>query len=559
MRSLLRLILLVVTSAVAVAQSSLVFTPPAGVTPKGKHVVLLSGDEEYRSEESMPMLAKILSQRHGFKATVLFALDADGTINPDNQQSLPDASALATADVVVMGLRFRNYPDATMKHFVDAFRRGVPIIALRTSTHAFNLAATSSWASYAWNRKEPWAGGFGKHVLGETWVTHWGKHKVEATRGLIEPGAASESVLRGVTEVFGNSDVYEAYPPADAKILLRGVVLKGMNPTDAPADYRKKRASDKQEQGVNDPAMPVAWTRTYRHEDGVTNKILTTTLGAATDLTNEGLRRLVVNGVYWGLGLEVPAKANVALVDPYEPTMYGFKGYRVGLKPSDYALGKTVPAGQPRPETPAPAKKSADKSAPAAPAAKATAASGFRFNPGDRVAIVGNGLADRMQHHGWLEAMIQTQNPAHQIVVRNLSFAGDEVATRARSKDFGTPDEWLTKVQANVVFAFFGYNESFAGAEGLAKFKEDLAKFLRETRSQNTTASIRRALCCFRRLRPRSILTRTFRTPRRSMRTSRRTRRPWPKSPRTRMASHTSTCSNPHAKFSRRRQRAGRR
>ena len=96
MRSLLRLILLVATSAVAVAQSSLVFTPPAGVTPKGKHVVLLSGDEEYRSEESMPMLAKILSQRHGFKATVLFALDADGTINPDNQQSLPDADRKST-------------------------------------------------------------------------------------------------------------------------------------------------------------------------------------------------------------------------------------------------------------------------------------------------------------------------------------------------------------------------------------------------------------------------------------------------------------------------------
>ena len=85
-------------------------------------------------------------------------------------------------------------------------------------------------------------------MLGETWVTHWGKHKVEATRGVIEPGAENDPLLRGVTDVFGNSDVYEAYPPADAKILLRGVVLKGMNPTDAPADYIKKRATDKQDQ-----------------------------------------------------------------------------------------------------------------------------------------------------------------------------------------------------------------------------------------------------------------------------------------------------------------------
>lgn len=90
-----------------------------------------------------------------------------------------------------------------------------------------------------------------------------------------------------------------------------------------------------------------------------------------------------------------------------------------------------------------------------------------------------------MQHHGWLETMIHAKHPAHQIVVRNLSVAGDEVVSRARSKDFGTPDEWLTKVQAGVVFAFFGYNESFAGPEGLPKFKEDLATVLRETRAKN--------------------------------------------------------------------------
>src|SRR5215208_7214221 len=71
----------------------------------GKHVVFLSGDEEYRSEEGLPMLAKILSQRHGFKCTVLFAVDPDGTINPENQQSLPGAEALDSADVIIMGLR----------------------------------------------------------------------------------------------------------------------------------------------------------------------------------------------------------------------------------------------------------------------------------------------------------------------------------------------------------------------------------------------------------------------------------------------------------------------
>ncbi|MEO6567794.1 MAG: PVC-type heme-binding CxxCH protein, partial [Opitutaceae bacterium] len=494
LRTTVSFLLFITSLAVAPAQSTLVFNPPAGITPKGKHIVFLSGDEEYRSEEGLPMLAKILSQRHGFKTTVLFALDPDGTINPDNQQSLPGAEALDSADAIVMLLRFRQWPDDAMKHFVNAYHRGVPIVALRTATHAFNFPATSPWAKYTHNTKtEGWVSGFGKQVLGETWINHWGRHKVEATRAVVEPSSTNDPLLRGVTEVFGNSDVYEAYPPADAKILLRGIVLKGMNSADAAAEYSKRRSTDRQEQGINSPAMAIAWTRLHTNETGKQNKIFTTTLGAATDLENESLRRLIVNSVYWGVGLTVPAAADVRLVDPYKPSMYGFKGYRLRLKPADYTMGQIVRDGDPRPP-PAPA--AAPKSAPApttpptapapAPAPKTVDGSApLLLNPGEHIAIIGNALADRMQHHGWLETMIQAKNPTNPLVMRNLAFAGDEVVTRARSKDFGTPDDWLTKVQAGTVFAFFGYNESFAGPEGLAKFKEDLATFLRETRAKN--------------------------------------------------------------------------
>jgi len=305
---------------------------------QGKHVVLLSGDEEYRSEEGLPMLAKILSRRHGFKCTVLFAVDPNGMINPDNQKSLPGAEALDTADAIVMLLRYRVYPDDVMKHFVGAYRRGVPIVALRTSTHAFNYPRNSPSTYKDYND-------FGKNVLGERWVNHWGRHKVEATRGVAEPGATGDPIVRGVTDVFGDSDVYEAYPPPDAKILLRGQVVKGMKPADPPADYKKKRATDKQEQGVNDPMMPIAWTRLYTNEAGKTNRVFCTTMGAATDLQSEGLRRLVVNAVYWGLGLDVPAKADVTYVDEYHPTMYSAKGYRRGLRPADHAIGKVLPGG----------------------------------------------------------------------------------------------------------------------------------------------------------------------------------------------------------------------
>lgn len=299
---------------------------------KGKHVVLLAGDEEYRSEEALPMLAKLLSEHHGFKATVLFSVNAEGGIDPTAGGSLTHPVALDSADAIIMLTRFRKWNEDTLGKFDAAVKRGVPLIALRTSTHAFSgIPKESKYAAWNWNNK----GGWGKAVLGETWVSHWGRHKFEATEGVVEAANAADPVLRGVEGIFGTSDVYEAYPPADAKVLLRGRVLNGMTPESGALDTKKKRATDKVEQGINDPMMPIAWTRVVKNEAGTENKVLTTTMGAATDLTNEGLRRLVVNGLYWGLGLEVPAKADVNLPAGYNPTAYGFNGFKKGLKISD--------------------------------------------------------------------------------------------------------------------------------------------------------------------------------------------------------------------------------
>jgi hypothetical protein len=301
---------------------------------KGKHLVFLTGDEEYRSEEGLPMLAKILSQRHGFKCTVLFAVDADGTINPDNGGSLPGSEALESADAIVMLLRFRHWPDEVIKRFEAAYLRGVPIIALRTSTHAFDYGKEGEWSKWTWNNHQ---GGFGKTVLGETWVSHWGNHKSEATRGVIEPSAKNDPILRGVADLFGDTDVYEAAPPPDAKILVAGQVTAGMKPSDPPAS-RKKKTARGIEQDVNDPMMPVVWTRLHQNPAGKENKILCTTMGAATDLQNEGLRRLIVNAVYWGVGIEIPEKADVRYVGEYHPSPYGFKGSRKGVRPADHEL-----------------------------------------------------------------------------------------------------------------------------------------------------------------------------------------------------------------------------
>ena len=226
-----------------------------------------------------------------------------------------------------------------MKHFVNYYLSGNPIVAIRTSTHAFAYSpdSISPYKDYSWNSIS-WSGGFGKQVLGETWVSHWGNHGPEGTRGIFEPSNKSSELLRGIKDIMGNTDVYEAAPPADATILVRGQVMKGQEPDSPPADYKKKPAGGKPEQSVNDPMMPVVWTREYKNEAGKTNRILTTTMGAATDFKNEGLRRLVVNGIYWGLKLEVPAAANVTITGEYNPSKFGFNGAKKGIKPADTAL-----------------------------------------------------------------------------------------------------------------------------------------------------------------------------------------------------------------------------
>src|SRR5678816_2213753 len=121
--------------ALGQAEDWIVYEPKPG-PGAGKHIVFLTGDEEYRSEEGLPMLAKILAVRHGFKCTVLFSIDKEGNIAPEVLTNAPGTEALDSADAIVMLLRFRAWPDQQMKHFVEAYRRGVPIIALRTSTHA---------------------------------------------------------------------------------------------------------------------------------------------------------------------------------------------------------------------------------------------------------------------------------------------------------------------------------------------------------------------------------------------------------------------------------------
>jgi type 1 glutamine amidotransferase len=292
----------------------------------GKKVVLVSGDEEYRSEEALPQLAKILAERHGFDCTVLFAIDPKtGAINPDVTDNIPGLEALRDADLMVIATRFRNLPDSQMKHVVEYVEAGKPVVGLRTATHAFNLKG-GSYQKYTWTSKEPgFEGGFGKQVLGETWVAHHGTHGKEGTRGVVAPGQDGHPILKGIRpgSVFGPTDVYTVKLPlpGDSVPLLLGQVTQTLKPDSGPVAGKK-----------NDPMMPVAWTRTYKG-----GRVFTTTMGASQDLAYEGTRRLLVNACYWAVGLDgsIPPESNVELVGPYEPSPFKFGGAKKGVKPED--------------------------------------------------------------------------------------------------------------------------------------------------------------------------------------------------------------------------------
>ncbi len=290
---------------------------------KGKHIVLVSGDEEYRSEEALPELARILATRHGFHCTVLFAMDPDGTVNPNRNDNIPGLEALDHADLMILFTRFRDLPDDQMKHIVDYVNSGRPIVAMRTATHAFALKSSPTYASWGWNAKD---GGFGKRVLGETWVNHHGQHGKQSTRGVFAKGQENSPILRGIRDggIWVPTDVYEVRLPLAAGFtpLVYGQVLTGMNPAD-PAVAGAQ----------NDPMMPVAWVGSDAR------RVFTTTMGSALDLENEAFRRLLVNACYWAVGMDkkISPGSDVGLVGDYRPSPFKFDGHVRGRKPADFA------------------------------------------------------------------------------------------------------------------------------------------------------------------------------------------------------------------------------
>ena len=603
-------------------------TYKAGKSAKGKHLVFVASDHEYRAEETLPALARILAVHHGFDCTVLFGLDQNGEIQA-GISNIPGLEVLKKADGMVIFTRFLALPPAQMKHIDEYLNRAGPVLGLRTSTHGFNYK----------NEKDPYykyhfrytgkdyEAGFGHQVLGQSWVGHYGKNHTQSTRISIIPDQKESSILRGVKDIHVQAGGYNAEAQKDWDILTMAQPLMTMKANGAP-DKTK-------------PPMASEWTRHYKGKNGKKGRVFTSLYGASEDILNPGYRRLIINGVYWTLGLEnqIKTDSTIDFVGPYNPSTFKNKGEVKGVKPSMYAkLDSPIPANSKAGKEQTIAEKPANGTrfirieipadnriltlneveifsggknvARLGKATQSSVGSGgvperaidgnknpdwgaggqthtdgfgstnpwwevdlgrefmvdkvevwnrqgfekrldgftiqlldsnrkklyksgktkgaqrikftlknraiidyvlyngksepkvtnsakppeevpagykdelpFSFKRGDTVAILGNGLADRMQHDAWMETVLQNALKGQEISFRNMSFSGDRPNKYPRSRGFTPMDQYIQHVKADVVFAMFGYNESFDGAQNSENHKNLLIDFVGKIRS----------------------------------------------------------------------------
>ncbi len=417
------------------AAADWIHLPAKEGTANGKRIVFVTGDDEYKSETSMPMMAHILAERHGFDCTVLFAINRKtGVIDTNQRDHIPGLEALADADLMVIYTRFRSLVDSEMQMIEDYLDSGRPVIGIRTSTHAFDFSKNpeSPFAHYSYsNTSEKFTGGFGRQVLGQNWIRHWGGHGRQASRGRFAPGKANHPILQGISdgEIWGPTDVYEASQPQPegCEAILLGEVSESMDPDAGPATEK------------NDPMMPIAWT--YRRPVGVKGRVFASTIGGAMagkdDWANEGMRRMFVNACYWALEMEgqIPEKADVTPVLQPNP-------FKRGVKP-EAALKEGLENLAKRDRT---------------------------------ILFYGNSMLERLLEHGELEARLQIAQPDAGLMVRSLAWTGDEVGNRLRLEGYAKHmKNLLTEWPANTIVLGYGLNESFAGEEGLAEFRQHYA------------------------------------------------------------------------------------
>lgn len=291
------------------------------------HIVFVTGDEEYRSEESMPMLARMLERDYGFRTTVLFSVDSAGIVDPNRLDHIPGLEALDDADMMVLFTRFRALPEDERAHILDFAESGRPMAGFRTTTHAF-LYPDDPELEYL---NEEWP----RTVFGQQWITHHG-HFADGDAPLtaveIVDEAAGHPILKGVEPFEAYSWLYHVDGGAhelygDSRPLLRGTSLRSRHEMEGRLDQFPL-------------TQPVAWTKTYTGTAGTAARVFFTTLGHPYDFKHPAMRTLALNGILWALGREgeIPeGGADPTTVRPFEPNNSGFgQEYKSNMRPEDF-------------------------------------------------------------------------------------------------------------------------------------------------------------------------------------------------------------------------------
>lgn len=328
---LLRVLALLCTCfAVHGATNEQWLTYPGGDGPgKGKRIVLIAADQEYRSEESMPMMAKILSTHHGFDCTVLFGVNDKGEVDPTmpvypekgqplKEHRIPGLEHLATADLVIFFPRLLTLPMSQRELIVKYVDSGRPIISIRTGNHGFHAALP-----YKINGKQV---RWGEDILGGSFMSHHGNWQADSTRGIIVAEQKDHPILTGVSDIWGKSDVYRTYKegtslPTNCTALVWGQPLLGRQHDDPP--------------NLKLEPLPVAWFKHWQTSEGKLARVFHCTMGSAHDFQSAGLRRLVINAAYWGMGMEsaITPNRSVDIVGTYQPRESGFNYQKLGVVP----------------------------------------------------------------------------------------------------------------------------------------------------------------------------------------------------------------------------------
>ncbi|GAB5559610.1 MAG: hypothetical protein SynsKO_12570 [Synoicihabitans sp.] len=299
---------------------------------RGKHIVFIANDHEYRSEQVCPALAKIMAYRYGFKCTVIFGLDETGAIMA-GAPDMPGTEALADADLLFFATRFMNLPDEQVQPLVDYFERGGPTVGIRTSTHCFN-GQEGKWAKLNFNFEgSDYLGGLGEQIYGNTWhkdrgQSHYGSNHRMGARIDGVSTAIDHPILTGVGSIHAYSGAYLSRPPVGSTPLLEVQVLNTFEPSD---DINTEK-----------PIVNAGWTRDHyvapsgSRQDA---RVAYASYGTSEDLLDEDARRFLINASLWALGMEthIEADLDVDIVGGFDPLAYCTGMYYKGVKPHDLA------------------------------------------------------------------------------------------------------------------------------------------------------------------------------------------------------------------------------